>query len=381
MFDGPLTISSTGSEHSGTPRSSLASSGRDSSTAMAVKETLAKQIGPTKNATQSYKRDSKGEADEFKAGEPCGKRRRRAHAHTSRGVYRPTKQQRVPVQCGAATGTCSTSSKLPKIAVDPTLLQATSAFLPIPSTDVSPVVYDEISILQDTKVASTDDDEENRLLSFKIEVNFLKRWNAHIKSNILRHPQQRRLDNVGDRMTIFQAVARGHLLRTKPWIREFKKSIRPALRAPEPIIEVDPTAEPAVLVTNVRTEDDNDRALHMSREIKSREEVNVMQKEIDFYKKKLEAAEAETSAAENRIRKLEQMITQAFPQLVVEHHPFGGEPARSSKENRIQPSSGMLTPNKASGNGPPRSRSRSPLPASGHASLRQDKRTVLGPAM
>ncbi|RUP48170.1 hypothetical protein BC936DRAFT_144872 [Jimgerdemannia flammicorona] len=155
----------------------------------------------------------------------------------------------------------STCSKAAKIAVGPTSLSATSAFFPILSTDVSsvdlqtsfcivekPAVHDEISLhsesraisLQDTEVASTDDDEESHPRSSKIDVQFLIRLNRFNSSNVLKAPQQWRLGEVGNRITKFQAEARGHLLRMKPWIRELKEpvssspSIGPALRAPEP---------------------------------------------------------------------------------------------------------------------------------------------------
>ncbi|RUP48172.1 hypothetical protein BC936DRAFT_144874 [Jimgerdemannia flammicorona] len=194
----------------------------------------------------------------------------------------------------------STCSKAAKIAVDPTPLEATSTFLPISSTNVSsvdlqtsfciagePAVYYEMALhsesrvisLQDTEVVPMDNDEENHLRSSKIDVQFLIRLNRFNSSNVLKGPQQWRLGEVGDRITKFQAAARGYLLRTKPRIRELKEpvssspSIGPALRAPEPIdystrymtvdrfwtecalTEVDPTeinTHPAIFIVNVQ---------------------------------------------------------------------------------------------------------------------------------
>ncbi|RUP48015.1 hypothetical protein BC936DRAFT_145068, partial [Jimgerdemannia flammicorona] len=216
--------------------------------------------------------------------------------------------------------------------VDSTHLQATSTLLPIPSTDVSPVVHDKMSIhsespvislpdteVQDTEVASADDNsksrqdtkvastadnpqdtEESYLLSFKIDIPVLQKLNRFIKADALIHPsKQQHLNEVSNRLTKFQAAARGYLLRTKPWILEFKS-----------------------------------RKLFASKD-------------------------QETISREAMEGRFEEVVDDAFPQLV-EHPPSGGKPAQPSKEINTPPLSKKRSVLGASVNDTSRSRSAAP---------------------
>ncbi|RUP48016.1 hypothetical protein BC936DRAFT_145069, partial [Jimgerdemannia flammicorona] len=114
--------------------------------------------------------------------------------------------------------------------VDPTPLQTTSALLPIPSTDVSPVdptslkvTSAPLPILSTDVLPVVDDDEESH--PSKIDIRLLEKMNRHHSSSVLRGLPRWNLGEVGNRMTKFQTAARGYLLRAKPRIREYKKSI------------------------------------------------------------------------------------------------------------------------------------------------------------
>ncbi|RUO96862.1 hypothetical protein BC936DRAFT_141334 [Jimgerdemannia flammicorona] len=284
----------------------------------------------------------------------------------------------------------STYSKAAKIDADPVPLPATSSFLPIPFADDSPVVpqtsfcdfdhiisciveepvvHDEFEYeFQNTEVTSTDDEES----SSETDVQFLALLNRHeaLKTemvemkHVLRGLSRWHLGELDNRLTKFQAAARGYLVRMAPHLRKLRKdSWFSGLRA---------------------LEADNDKVLQLERR-------------IDQESKSREA--------------MESRFEEAFPQLGVEQrHPPDGKPGRSSKKNNTHPVSNKLAPMKASVNG--LSRSRTPLAAasdcleaksnahkvasnqtkvttagaspsalfSGRASIREDKHTVFVPA-
>ncbi|RUP45704.1 hypothetical protein BC936DRAFT_147841 [Jimgerdemannia flammicorona] len=467
LLDRPHTACSagTGSEQSGSPRSSLTGSGRDSTTA--VQAVLAMQVfGRWKDAAPSTPLNQslvKSEADWWRVPNADEERegyfgvrsynrdseatRSVATKQTSEASLRILREASVDLldsneeECSPrvvvfrikdgvvkqrrkrsrefSNSYDSTCSKAAKIVVDSKPLSATSNFLPLPSTDVSPVVqtsfcdFDHIISciveepvvhdgfeyeiplhsesraipLQDTEVVSTDDEERHHSSS-KIDVGLLALFNRHeaLKTemgemkHVLRGLSRWHLGEVDNRMTKFQAAARGYLVRTNPWIRELMLKEEPAcargyiirkkvdtfwtqhvaasrIQAAWRGFKTRNFLVPAIIFRLLRRRaqrrplecapeadnDHNDRVLQLERrmdqEAKSREamegrfeevvdevrllqeQVDVMQEEIDLYKEKLETADTEMraskSAEERRLRKeLEQMIVQILPQLV-----------------------------------------------------------------
>ncbi|RUP45703.1 hypothetical protein BC936DRAFT_147840 [Jimgerdemannia flammicorona] len=451
LLDRPHTACSagTGSEQSGSPHSSLTSSGRDSTTA--VKAVLAPQVfGRWKDAALSTPLDQslvKSEEDWWRVPNTdeeresySGVRSYNSNIKISVTTERETSSwqashaenddeaplsilREAPVdlldsneeECSPrivvfrvkggvvrqrqkrskefSNGNRSTCSKAAKIAVDLAPLSATSAFLSIPSSDVSPVDLQTSfchtdSELQDTEVSSTDNNEESNFNSSKIDVLLLMRFNRHNRSNVLYGLVRWRLGEVGNRMIKFQAAARAYLLRTKPLRRE-----------PIPKEPISPSPFSGLLKRR-GPEADNDRVLQLERrmdqEIKSREAMK------DCFEEVVDEMRASKSAEERRLR-------EELEQTIVQDHPSGGMSARSSQENSIHPSSNKRAPIKVSVTGPPPSRSPLPDPSdrlvaksnahkvvsdqtkvttagspssilvSGRASLREDQRTIFAP--
>ncbi|RUP47642.1 hypothetical protein BC936DRAFT_145498 [Jimgerdemannia flammicorona] len=187
--------------------------------------------------------------------------------------------------------------------VDPTPLSATPDVSPVDlQTSFCDFEYIILCIVEEPVVHDADMGEMKHVL------RGLARW---------------WLGGLNNRITKFQAAAKGYLVRKEP---QFSRLLRK--RAPKADNDLVPQLEQRMDQEAKSREAMEGRFEEVVEEVRLlQEQVDVMQEEMDLYKEKLETADTE-------------ILPQLLPQLVVvQHHASSGKPARSSKENSTPPPS------------------------------------------